>query len=226
MDITHLSFPQAPISIARLGESLARLDEAAAGGGAVALALSSRVELGALCAAFHDAIARRRGLAARLHLFALDLCIGSSCARRQELQALAAQLGLDPRQVHLPEAVGDVLRTARAYEAQIRAFFRLAPAEPPRFDALLLAPQDLRSPPCGAATERLAVGVYDVPSRRCSVRLTFASLARASAVFSFGPDTGERLVPALTPVLAARLRQFHWSPSPSHASIPKQEETQ
>lgn len=208
----------------RLGASLAALARQAREG--TALALSSRVELEPFGDALRAAFARHGALRARLNLFALDLCVGSACARRGELQAMAAGLGMHPRQVHLPEAAGDLLRTARAYEARIRAFFRLAPAEPPRFDALLLAPQDLRFAPCSAAAERLALAVYDVSTRRCSVCLTFACFARASAVYSFGAQAGEPAAAALTPALAARLQRFHWAPSPDHASVPNQEKSQ
>lgn len=217
MNASDHRFVHRHASLGFLGRALAQLDpRAPTAGREPALALSPRVAIEDLGTALEHAFGLMPALRARLHLFAADLSLDPECPPRGGLQALRGEVGLTARQLHLPEAGGDLLKAARAYEADIRAFFRLAAGDTPAFDAVLLAPEDLRTPRCPDACERLATGVYDVSTGRSSVSLTVASLARASAAYCIGHGAGEADAPALPRSLASRLCRVRWDCVPTN----------
>lgn len=175
-----------------------------------ALAFSSRIAVFALGAALAQAFDLDGDLRGRLHLFPSDLCISGPCGRREELRALLSRLRLPSPQLHVPPEGGDLYRTARVYESDIRTHFRLGAGEAPAFDLLCLAPADLGAPRHAEASDRLATGVFHVETGERSVSLSVASLMGARAVATFGPDRDAQARHRLPGALVARAFRLHW----------------
>lgn len=189
----------------------------------IAVAIASRVRLDDVGRALEAALRDAPTAPSRLHLFAADLCLDTGGACSAGLAQLGAKLGLPPRNIHFPVAGGDVLLAARAYAAEVAAFFGLAPGAAPRFDAVCLAPADLDIARGTDLAERLAVGSYDTGTGRCSVWLTWESLTTSPAIISIGSGCDSRATNGLSPTRRARIHQLHWVAERADACLPKRE---
>jgi 6-phosphogluconolactonase/glucosamine-6-phosphate isomerase/deaminase len=125
------------------------------------------------------------------HVFLADTVFSSARYPGASLAgALAAQLALSERQLHFgPAATRDAVRAAIAYECELRAFFRLAAGEVPRFDlvAVLLdsAGRVGGLGAQGAATDqvtRLVIAEFATDHCAQAVTLTGSVLAAAAQI--------------------------------------------
>jgi hypothetical protein len=189
----------------------------------LALAVSSRVAPDALGRGLASALSAHPALQSRLHLFAADLGIDSAAPARARFSDLRSGLGLHPKQLHLPGEGDDVLRSARAFETEVRSFFRLSPSQLPVFDLCCLAPEDLGAPRWADASHRIATGGYDASTARCSVSLTLASLCTSRRVVSLGPRSRTSRPSKLPAAMHSRLERLHWTHEfAAHAAGPKE----
>ena len=209
--LNHLPLHDREVAAELLGELIAeQAGLAISAGREPTVAVSSRIAVSDLGAALEKAFDAWEGLRQRVHLFSSDLCISAPCDRREEMRSLQSRLRLHARQLHLPAEGGDVHRTARAFEAEIRSHFRLPAGEAPTFDTLCLAPADLGAPRHADASDRLATGVYNVVTGQSAVSLSVASLVGSRAVASYGPDGDARGKPRLPNSLVSRALRLHW----------------
>jgi len=220
-----ISTPSVPrdAALATAADLIVRQAQRAGAGARVAIAISSRAKGEDIDEVLGLAVRRLPALPPRLHLFAADLCLDTGGRCGESLAGIGAGRGVPARNVHIPAVGGDVLRTARAYETQINAFFALVPGTSPRFDAVCLAPADLHSPRGEALSGRLAVGAYDASTGRCSVWLTWDCLAASPALVSIGAEDRSCSAKRAAAVQRPPVQRLHWIAVPVAASNPSRE---